>query len=154
MVKTIARLRYSPLPKEAYTVRWGTTLYGYGANKMVEDPSVWNLFWLSWKPVDVMLTYRGSALGAPYYHSVMYDCQDTCKQMMNGVAVSELVLSTTPHEFVTQVIQHGRHLELFRRHNWWLTAAAARVADFQPLNLQDASGAVIMTLPQSRTVER
>ena len=139
-VKAI-ELRYSPYPAEVYSAPYIGAQYGYGMNGLLRgNTAAWNLFWLSYAPVDELLTLPGerAVVGDIPCHCPLVDaCVKAVDQMFVGERLGDSLVTMHARQFVKRLDAYSdteafKQLEPFKlMGTGWLRAMKKRVGQFE-----------------------
>jgi hypothetical protein len=125
-------LRYSPYPPSAYSVEYMGVRFGLGVYPpLVDSRGAWNLFWLSYPPLDKLLTWPVERAGeVPCYIELVDLCIATALQSVRGRALGTLATSLRPVAFVQGVATSGKDLQALSLYQAlggkWVTTMADR----------------------------
>lgn len=99
------QLRYSPYPPRSYTVSYQGSRVGFGMYPpLVTNPAAWNLFWLSYPPLDDLLSWPEHDAGnAPICNSLVSACITTADRP----AMFERLTTLNPRVAVQQLVDLG-----------------------------------------------
>lgn len=121
-------MRWSPEPKEAYTVLYDGHHVGIGMNPAVDLPGVWNILWLSAPSLDTLLNWQGEPGEFPTDLKGLPGVVGMSFQLFNESSletIGALALRTTPRQFIAALgglpEQQRSELIMLRLYGpgWW-----------------------------------
>lgn len=136
-IEGVRVIRWSPFPREQYTVEIDGVRQGVGVHPAFTTAGVWNLFWLSTRLVDQILVWNKPPEQAPYDSSMIPICV--------GMAWQPVTLASRLAGPLAEEVAPGDFLQLIKADpfrdefllprifgdDWW-KFAEARAAEYRP----------------------
>ena len=134
-------IRWSPYPREAYTILLGDdqkTRMGLGAHPVLDVvPGAWNIFWLTFAPLDQMAYYTGELKSYIVNCDALAICTSAAMQMSpapnEAMTFGELAVTMQPKSFIDLVIPVATFLPFVYYGEEWIKKARLRAEKVKPI---------------------